>query len=510
MEYRSTSSSSGSGATSPVPWVPWRLLLCLLLPTLLLSWGASSRTQAALDRHLEHLQTGMDLRLDQLVPFVDEGYDLHRKLSALCDRAEAAPDPFIRLKHELPRFNQRYHQAFRFFVWDASGEVVKELTDQAGYRYVLRQLWETLHEVARSHLSAVPQPPLSLEIVQRNSTLLRSFIGPFLAMNHLTRPLTTGQLHPVPLAHAQPDHSRFWYRLGRRFSVFCLIGQEPFRRPRSLRATIQSHNGSRQPLFQLGLFHEIDRRLEVPGGVVSHRSEVKLGLQALQKRLSGRQFTGRLYLTWRNLDVGLWGVAIADVDPFLRRSRADKAWWAALGVVFGFLAWASLTLSEWRGSGASVRHRIITLFLAANGLPLLTLGIWSADYLQQKEKALINEAFIEGEKALRTFDSSLHLFLQSLERTSNRLLSPFTETFSVPLEPQTLQDLHQVFARVGGDQLYILASGTGDLIDRVGISNDDRLRAIETMGIAYAYAALLIANHGSRLPPLPPVSQRGI
>ncbi len=507
MEHTIATLTEGSDRPSRIRRAFVRLLLFVALPALAIGWGRSISDRASLEQHLEHLQHQMDLRLDRLGPFVDDGYDLHQRLTSLCRTAESEADPVSALRRELPQFNRKFGGMFRFFVWDEHGEIIKELTDQIGYRYVLRQLWETLQEVVRSHTSSFPQPPLSLEIVQRNSTLLRSFIGPFLAMNHLTRPITEGELHPMPLSHSRADHSRFWYRVGSRFSIFCLIGQEPFRHFRSLREAVERHNTSSKDSFQLGLFHELSRRFEIPGGKLSHPTETRRGLRRLQQRLSGRLKSDNLYLTWRNLDIGLWGVAIADLESYQQRCRLMTTRWVAAAATIGFLLWLAISGTGWQ-LGASVRRRVIVLFLLANGLPLLTLWAWSSDYQQQKEKALITEAFIEGEKTLRTFDASLQIVLQSLERKTNHLLQNVRASYTVPLATDSMQEIRHIFSTIRADQLYVIASTSGDLIDRIGVSSDTRLQSVEAMGVAFAFSTLLAANHGSRIPSLSPQAQR--
>ena len=475
----------------------WRfvwLLGLLLVPGLFLLWGRAIVDRVASEAYLGDLQRRMDLRLDRLGPYIDEGFDLHQRLKNIFQQAESAADPIARLRVSLPEFKRHHAGLFRFFVWNAKGEVISELTDQAGYRFVLRQLWETLQELHHNQNSSAPQAPMHLDTVQRNTTLLRSFIGPFLAMHHLTRPLTPGEMHPIPLSHIKADQSRFWFQAGKRLTLFCLIGSTPFAQPKSLRQVIHRHNTAKPRSFQIALFHEGSNRLELPGGTLSHPREAVRGLRKLQKQLTGTVQTHHLLVTWRNLDVGVWAVAFSNTSTFLQERQRRTIRWVLISLLLGFLSWYAITRTGQTEHRSSARWRIMALFLSANGLPLLILGFWSADYLQQKEKALVNEAHIQGEKTLRNFDARFPTFLHSLESYSQKQFSAFCRTARVPLGPEDTLRIRQVVQTLGADQYYLIASESGEMIDRIGAEKNGKLQTVEAMGSAYAFSVLTRIN----------------
>ena len=343
-------------------------------------------------------------RLEYLEKYSNNGRYLHFLLLRLAENAEKAAVPADFLKAAFVNLHQRYPGDFEFIAWDAKGGVIRELTDQKGFSYILARLYEVLRDVSEAVSNDSQVDISNIRSVSKNLNLVRQFLGKIFIPEYLKKPYLQGNDAGPLLTDFAGRFSSVWYRMGNRISFFCFISEKLMKNSSGLLKISDSLN-SRQDGIISGF--SISPDFSLPANQVDERFMPALSLALSQfENVSEPVFENDQALVCMSMpEPGLrtfclhpkepaqWSVELNRDMVFVRVSVLLCAFYLFLYIYFRF-----------KQQFFSISWKLTGLFLFANLAPLSILGFIAHDYLINRKQALRNEIASDLSKLMRDFD----------------------------------------------------------------------------------------------------------
>ena len=343
-------------------------------------------------------------RLEYLEKYSNNSRYLHFLLLRLVEKAEKAAVPTDYLKAALANLHQRYPGGFEFIVWDEKGRVIREITGQKGYSYILARLYEVLRDVSVAVSNDSQVDIGSIRSVSKNLNLVRQFLGRIFIPEYLKKPYLQGNDAGPLLTDFGGRFSSVWYRMGGRISFFCFISEKLLKNSLGLSKIADSLN-RRQDGIISGF--SISPDFSLPASQVDERFMPTLSLALSQfENVSEPVFENdRAIICMSMPEPGLrtfclhakepllWSVELNRDMVFVRISVLLCAFYLFLYVYFRF-----------KQQFFSISWKLTGLFLFANLAPLSILGFIAHDYLINRKQALRDEIAGDLGKLMRDFD----------------------------------------------------------------------------------------------------------
>ncbi len=215
-------SEATSGLKRSVPFLV--LFFCFILfPMFIIYSALSNLFQVRIDNLRQQQLDRMLSRLEYLEKYSSNSRYFHFLLLKVAEQAQSASNPEAYLNASFQKLRQHYPDDVEFVAWDARGKVIKELTDQKSYSYILTKLYEVLREVADT-VSADNQAEIrELPVMKRNLNLVRQFLGRIFIPEYLKKPYLQGNDAGPLLTEFGGKFSSVWYRMGERISFLCFL-----------------------------------------------------------------------------------------------------------------------------------------------------------------------------------------------------------------------------------------------------------------------------------------------
>ena len=424
------------------------ILFCFILfPAGLINLGLDQlfKTRAANNR--EEIENRMEQALKTVEKFSDNEYFAHSLLFEVNQKLLSSQQPQKTFKKLKARLQQKYPDTFTFIFWDDKGELIKELSDETSFGYIIKKTYLFLKK-ASSILGSwdenYEQVTLgTLTDVDKEAKILRNFLGKLLVIYQLRYPWLSGQLGR-PLQTAPPGpRSRIWYRINDKFGFLCFINNK----------FIQSSAGTEHALSLI--------RKELPEFVV-HLSDYPASeiffppadsnmapklVQALSRfeNMSPAKFEEFADILVGCLMVGQSQRAVcycsADLLFSPARERLNylgKAVKVCLPLLFVLMVWFKTRRSNF----ISIRLKLVVIFLYAGGMPLLIMGSIGLEYLDQKKQQLIYEAQTRGINVLYSIDRNFQIFLEDHAQYLSNCINGYNQKYGLNiLKPELLQSI---------------------------------------------------------------------
>jgi hypothetical protein len=437
------------------------LLLMWVIPGVIVFQGFARLAERSYEQRKVRAQRAVPPLLDRFARLADPGIYLGRLLETMVARSQAAADPFAALARQISRLKTMSPDAFTVIVWDDQGRVVPALSDEKGYRVILRRLHQILEEV-RANVRAVPGRGLpSLPIASQFLSTVRGFFGRFFVPSHLGLPYRTDGDLPLIRVDFETSRSFVWHRCGERFGLMVFLSEDIVRQNDGLVRSVKAFNRRGIGPWRLAL---LDPGLTNPFLVAGGHPHLREVLQAIKQEAGrGREFgeTAHLIVGANALPDGRVLIAYASRSRLLPDLSRH-----ILGLLVKVLLVYAAAAGMW-ASGLtrlfvvpSIRHELVLLFLFASGVPLASMVFQGGEYLDTWRESFSRSLLDDSERVFKHLDDRFGLFRAEFDTQIQREIGELVGATHLIRDPRA------VFARLASlsegilpDESYLLASG---------------------------------------------------
>lgn len=395
----------------PIAFWSGVVLFFVFFPLFLLDVGLESLLETRQNLQKQELYRTLEQNLEKLLQYRNSRHYYHALLKRVFELAELQPQPAAYLKNALNQLKQRNPDTFRFIVWNDRGEIIDELTDEKGYRYIVRSLYEAFKEITTDSTENYPGKPELLPIIENRGkmNILRSYLGAFLVPEYMNLPMLRASLGECIIASSDQDRANFWFQIGKKVGIFAQISRQAVGSADYLEKLVTGINKASDPSFKIGIIELTSANVMFTGSELNHSEEVLIELKKFQHFAEPRLETENYLILARMVSQSIMGFSLVEKEgrvivPRLARGQIMT------GAVLLILLIAVGLYSFFKISGLiSIRYKLAILFIYANGLPLIILGFLGYEYLQQTRRLLIDQAHEKTAALLRDFDSRYEL-----------------------------------------------------------------------------------------------------
>lgn len=463
------------------------LVFCFLAFPLFIIFSALNNLYQVKIGNLRQQKLGqMRGRLEHLEKYGSNSRYLHFLLLNFAERAEKAAVPADYLKAAVANLHQRYPGDFGFVVWDEKGGVIRELTDQKGYSYILARLYEVLRDVSDAVSNDSQVDVINIRSVSKNLNLVRQFLGRIFIPEYLKKPYLQGNDAGPLLTDFGGRFSSVWYRVGSRISFFCFISEKLMKNSSGLEKIADSLN-RRQDGIISGF--SISPEFSAPANRVDERFLPALTLALSQfENVSEPVFENEQALICMSMpepglrtfclhakDPAQWSVELNRDMIFARISVLLCAFYLFLYIYFRF-----------KQQFFSISWKLTGLFLFANLAPLSILGFIAHDYLINRKLALRDEIAGSLSKLMRDFDLRYASLKYDFAREISRRIEDVAPVgINDCLSATEIMAIKNVIREFAPSDAYLIASSGMVFADHVtGDKDRSAFNFIEPMGQA--------------------------
>lgn len=390
------------------------LFICFILfPLFLIDAGLNRVLQIRKQREIKKTDAMLESTLDNLEKFSDDRHFIHLLLDHAFTSANRQQAPEKALKQNLARLKKRYAGIFFFVVWNAEGKIIKEMTDEKSFAYILRETYRLINDLSNNCRQYYPGMPEKITDFARRLKMVRHYIGQIISTDWIQRPLQSERRACAIIADRPGKKSHFWYGVGKKLCMMAFIDSKFFNEHPGLRFVIKRLQKI-NPAIRVGFAqHPISPETIYQYQSETPAEEVAIAINHFENIFAGDflDFGDRLY-AYRCVTPKLRVFCHIANDILSSVSHQKKALagsvfkWLLIGI---FLLVVAIRRYQIRHIPA--RIKLTLLFLYAAGIPLLIIFIIGADYLQQKREELIYQEQSHGLEQLRIIDKGFVDFL---------------------------------------------------------------------------------------------------
>lgn len=375
-----------------------------IFPVFLLDVGLENMLTTRSEVHRQTVYRELGTRLERLLQYSNARHYYSALLKRIFEFAARQADPIKYLRIALPHLKARNPDVFRFIIWDHKGNSIEDLSDEKGFRYIVKTIFEVLREVNRDVVKNYPGEPQNLSLVEKRLNFLRSYLGAFLIPEKLNLPMLRGSLSECILASGDPEKSYFWYQVDDRFTMMATLNGKAIESDEYLKKLVDAMNNA--PGARVGIVDLLRDGAMHTSVSDELKPELLLGLAKFENFTQQQLETDNLLLMVKILNPFVRSVAFVeksavlfDADTIHKRILAITALVILLlSAMMGYLIFREKRVF-------SIRWKLALLFLYANGLPLLILGFIGYEYLQQTRGLLLDRAFDQVSGLIADFDT---------------------------------------------------------------------------------------------------------
>lgn len=407
----------------------------------------------------------MRYALEQLERVSDNSRYLHLILQKTFTAAQDSSSSKDFLARSLANLRKQYPNEFEFIVWDSKGGIIRELTDQQSFRYIISKLYEVLKEAA-GVLSLNDQAIVNdLPQLTKNLNLIRQFLGRIFIPDTLRKPyLRNNEAGPV-LSDFAGRYSYFWYQMGERYSLFCFISERLIKSNTGL-TKLKNHMNALNQDFWCGFYlsrETVQSETHIPAHLAGNLATALSTFDNLAEPV----FENDRCLILINLPqpgIKTWCIHEKQSSDWSVKHNRDAAFVriAAIMLIFYIILFSWFRLKQ---EFFSIRWKLTGLFIIANTAPLAIMGFISHDYLHNKNEAMHNELKTDLSKFIRNFDSRFPLIKDEISEFLNQNLDTLNQKrTSQSLSQIELNEIKKNYEKFNPTEVYLISSATQTII----------------------------------------------
>ncbi|MEW6711693.1 MAG: SpoIIE family protein phosphatase, partial [Candidatus Riflebacteria bacterium] len=315
-----------------------------------------------------------------------------------------------RIRH----LKRKFPDSFEFFVWNAEGEVIDELTDQAGFIYLKKKLNIFFQSLVRLAEESFPAPPIVSRDLAREIRTYRQFLGPFVPTQKLAEFFIPRSETGCVKLHGKGRHAYAWYHSGSDFAVLVLIAHHAVHENNYLQNVCQALS-KRSSLVDFYLIDE-NTGAVFPGSDPAMARSIRLNLEKTRRIYPVELLADEGFqFFYRRLQTGCWAVAVVSRRAFFdsdRQAGMLVARFIATAFLFTF-CWKCYLLVHKNPLG-SINSRLMVAFAYTVAIPVMIFATVGFEYVSQKEKRSEIDRRHELVQMLDGFDSGFSAFLKKM------------------------------------------------------------------------------------------------
>ena len=401
-----------------------------IFPLFLIDVGLENMLPTRRELQKQQLYRDLGTHIEPLLQYSNSRHYYHSVLKKIHDIAAEQSNPFKYLKRAIDNLKKHNPEIFKFIVYDDKGAIIDNLTDEKGYRYILKTIHSVISEVRQDVSTNYPGFPENLAVVHNRLNLLRSYLGDFFIPENLNLPLLRNNIGECIMASAERAKSYFWFQGNDKFTMLVQISLTGIESSEYLKKLVTSINRNPSTQMKSGIadlmetgriFTEIDAR---------HKAELLLGLAKYENFSQQYLETDNFLMVVRVLTPTTRAFAFINKQSALINpvSMRHKILFSASAAILCLSA-LFIYLIIIRGHIFSIRLKLAVLFIYANGLPLMILGFIGYEYLQQTRRLLLDQAQTKISQLLDNFDSRFVTIKHEYASSLNNVVKQINDNY---------------------------------------------------------------------------------
>jgi len=454
-----------------VSWLKYlaRAVYGIIIPLYLLNLALSAHFTISNDRLIETWREKMDASLDAVSKFHSDDIFFHGLLQANFRDAARQTDALAAVKKRIASLKRVFPGNLRFVVWDKTGRVIAELSDEKRFQYVMGALHQAVLAL-KEHVAefAYPMPDLVQGLTSRIK-LLRGYFGQFLMEKHMVLPLADSYLGSCVRASEDADKGLLWYQIFEEFGVVCMINHAQLNLHSGPEKIIERYNKSSDQL-KLGFYNTQSREIHGINEVEFKIEPLLVESETYLRSAVEFRKTSEYLLLFRQVSPEIVvfsllpsGSNIPDPEHETSRSLWQIVKWL---IVVSFVLYCfslhGLNLV------ITVRQKMLLLFLFANGLPLFILAASGYEFFEQKKKSFIHQTHENSARIIKEFDNLFPVGRDNYSVLLRKKISDLNSEFGEKVWPhEKIVELRELIAELRPSEGYLF-NVHGDLVFGVG------------------------------------------
>ncbi|MFZ5949187.1 MAG: PP2C family protein-serine/threonine phosphatase [Candidatus Rifleibacteriota bacterium] len=318
------------------------------------------------------------------------------------------------LADRIRHLKSRYPDSLDFFVWNADGEVIDELTDQVGFIYLKKKLNVFFQSLRKLAENSFPASPIVSRELAREIRTYRQFLGPFVPAQKLADFFIPRPDAGCVKLHGKGRQAYAWYHSGAEFSILVLISYQAVHDENYLQDVCRDLS-KRSSLVDFFLIDENTGAVFPESDATLARS-LRLNLEKARRIVPAELLADeRFHFIFRRLQTGRWAVAVVSKKAFFDSDRQTGTLVARLmaGVFLFTFCWQCYLLVH-KNPLNSINSRLMAAFAYTVAIPVMIFATVGFEYVSQKEKRSEIDRRHELVQMLDGFDAGFSTYLKKV------------------------------------------------------------------------------------------------
>ncbi|MEW6709945.1 MAG: SpoIIE family protein phosphatase [Candidatus Riflebacteria bacterium] len=385
--------------TGPLARLVFGIVLPVYLVWLLLVSHYSIEHKIEKQAKFDRLETA----LDHLENFQDDQVFFHALFKINFENLDKNFSREV-LEKRINSFKKKFGSKIRFIVYDSTGKIDSELTEETRFKFILKTMFDLIHLVKKAYDQDPLEDPGHVKDILPKLNLVRNYFGRLIFVGEMFEPLkseTRGKC-----LKSSEDHAKdmLWFYPGINFSLVCLIDKSLSKRgigPEMI-LTRFNHGAQSEKLgFVMNLSYD---SLGLPEKE-SLKNQIIVETKNFESNAVSNRESRNFLISFRQITYKM--ILLSYFDSSLLINPDEKA----AGLMLKILRWVLLSIFavfclslRYPQIFISIKRKIVLLLLFANGLPFLILVSTGYEFFNEKKNELITRAHEESLRILREFD----------------------------------------------------------------------------------------------------------
>lgn len=470
------------------------LLFCFVFfPLFLLYSSLTMAFQSDKDSLRQAKLREMNEALEYLEKYSNNKRYFHFLLSKISENAQSSKDPIAYLGASISNLRKKYPMKLEFVVWDDEGKIVKELSDRAGYSYVLNKLHDVLKQVT-ALVKLDSETKLSeLDAIKKNLNLFRNFFGKIFIPESLKMPLLKGSDAGPFFSDIGIDMNSVWYSIGDKAGFLCFLSNDLLNDYTGLRNITKALNKDRKDMI---VGFSIVPRLDfvVTEFPEDYKPDLTMALASFENADDSVFENDRAIVSMAMPQPAVRTFCFFPKikDDWVVELKRDQ-WFAALTVILLVVYCVIFFVFIVRKHFFSIRWKLTALFLFANLAPLCIIAFIAQGYIVNKAQSIENSMISDLEKKMRELDTRYYSLQQDYSVRMNEEFDKIVEKVgNNPVTEEDVVTLRGIVKKFECSE-YCFVASSGTVLDTYRKSDKDGKKS--EFFAAFCKAVLDFANN---------------